>query len=250
MNKVAQLILPLTGAMAIVISQSVSLLAAPFAPHPLLKLAQRPEPSNGNSTPRGDTTPGTTRPESACKPTSRPLEAIVANQGQDWTTSPHPTFLFYIPYNPEEINSITFSLNKTEGETIYEIVETIYRTNVKLTETSGIIKITIPAQPEYALESGELYKWYLTVDCKSEQFDEIDPGIPDLFVKGWVRRLPIDSEEGIFWQDEVVRLAELYFSEPENSEYKENWEQFLQDFNMEVSIEVPLVDFSLVPPED
>ncbi|MDY7015061.1 MAG: DUF928 domain-containing protein [Cyanobacteriota bacterium] len=197
----------------------------------------------------GDTTPPVTRPEATCKPTSQPLTAIVANQGRDLTTSANPTFLFYIPYNPEDINSITFSINKTEGETIYRDTETVYRTNIQLTETSGIIKISIPPQPEYALKSGELYHWYLTASCTSNNSDDVASQIPELVVDGWVRRLPMDSEKE-FWQDEIARLAELYFAEPDNLEYQENWEQLLQNFNMEGLLGIPLVESKLVPPEN
>ncbi|MEM7760632.1 MAG: DUF928 domain-containing protein, partial [Cyanobacteria bacterium P01_A01_bin.40] len=69
---------------------------------PVMTNAERPEPPK-TGTPSGNTTPGTTRPEISCPTTAKPLTAIVANQGQDWTVKEYPTFLFYVPYSAPEI---------------------------------------------------------------------------------------------------------------------------------------------------
>lgn len=88
-----------------------------IALNPSLTVAERPKAPK-TATPSGNTTPGTTRPEANCPATPKPLTALVANQGQDFTVAEYPTWLFYIPYTAQEISLMEFLL-LIEGDYIY-----------------------------------------------------------------------------------------------------------------------------------
>ncbi len=170
---------------------------------------QPPAPDTG--TPDGQRTPGGSRPElsQACKPTDKPLTALVPENGKGLTTADYPIFWFYIPYAADEIHSIEFSLHD-RNETA-----TLYRTSVQLTQTPGIIGISLPQNTEYALRVNESYHWYFTVKCEPEETSEED----DVVLEGWVTRVERGSNL-VLWYDELTNLAERYLSEPGNSEVK------------------------------
>ncbi|MEL7038472.1 MAG: DUF928 domain-containing protein [Cyanobacteria bacterium J06592_8] len=215
--------------------------------HSALHLAAKRPDAPDNGTPSGDSTPGGTRPEAQCPDTEKPLTAISQNQGQDFTVSEYPTFFFYIPYSPEQVESIEFLLlNKTERQTIY-------RTDIQLTQGPGIIQIKIPAQPQYSLKLDEDYRWRLNLDCKPEQTIE-----PDQTVNGWVRRLSenpelrnrLSTEEPSYiayqnnqiWYSAIASLAELVLANPNNLELDKAWSELLQSLGYEWVILEPFVE--------
>lgn len=167
-------------------------------------------------TPIGDSKPGTTRPQAMCKVTNKPLTAINANNGQDFTISEFPSFWFYIPYSRQEIKSLEFVVNN-EKET-----KTIYTTSVQLLDKSGVIKITIPSKQDYSLKINETYRWYLNLKCKHNTENE-----PDQVVNGWVKREPVNSKREI-WHDYINNLAELHFSNPGNPKFNRDWNELLK----------------------
>ena len=64
----------------------------------------------------GTPTPATTRGDTwaNCPKTPKPLTALLANNGSDFTLSEYPTFWFYIPYAPERIGYMEFLLLDVE----------------------------------------------------------------------------------------------------------------------------------------
>jgi len=214
-------------------------------------ISKLPAPPD-TGTPTGNPKPGTTRPEANCHETETPLTALVANNGSDYTLSEYPTFWFYIPYAPEDIGSIEFLLLDRKER------KTIYKTGVKLTEKAGIIQVTIPAKPQYALKLQENYRWRLNLDCKSNATDE-----PDLVVDGWIQRQPSNpqlenqleavqpqeyiaySEEDI-WYDAIANLAELYFANPEDGNFQDDWTNLLESLGLAEVAEKPFAQSELV----
>lgn len=212
-----------------------------------ITVAERPKPPR-TGTPSGNTTPGTTRPEISCPVTPKPLTAIVANQGQDFTLEEYPTFLFYVPYSAPEISLMEFLLlNETQ-------TETIYRTKLKSSSRVGIIKVQLPPETSEALKTNTTYHWRFNLDC------EPDRNIaPDLVLQGWIRRIPLDSEianqlqsagsseylvyqqEGI-WYDAIALLAQSHFSNPNNAQLTQAWNDVLESLQIEWLIGEPLVD--------
>jgi Domain of Unknown Function (DUF928) len=202
-------------------------------------------------TPRGNSTPGTTRsPEIFCLTTPKPLTALVANNGKDYTLASHPNFWFYIPYHPTQIESLEFLL--LDGEES----QTIYKTTVKLTDNSGIIKISLPQEAKYALKVGQKYRWYFLLDCQQNPTLE-----PDLVIDGWIERilptpeltaqLQLDRhftylayENNQIWFDAIDSLATAYFTTPERSELKAAWAKLWQNFHYQWLIPETLVETS------
>jgi hypothetical protein len=187
-------------------------------------------------TPKGNSTPGTTRtPEDPCPHTIKPLTALVANNGKDFTIAARPNFWFYVPYPRDRIHSLEFLL--LDGEES----ETIYTTEVELIDNSGIIKITLPQEQKYALQVGRRYRWYFLVNCKENANLE-----PDLAIDGWIERiaptaelisqlkLNTDSTHLVYerhqiWFDAIDSLASAYFSSPDRPEIKNAWAELWQN---------------------
>ena len=215
--------------------------------NPFLAVAERPKPPD-TGTPSGNTTPGTTRPETACPKTSKPLTAIVANQGQDFTVAEYPTFLFYIPYTSKQISEIEFLiLNETQ-------TKTIYHSSIKLIDQPGIIKLKLPPETLNSLQVNNTYHWRFNLDCQPD-----NTIAPDLVLKGWIRRVSLNSEvenqlklaksqeylvyqNYSIWYDAIAHLARLHFTNPEDDRLTQAWNDILKSIKLDWVIYEPLVD--------
>ncbi len=215
-----------------------------------LALAERPKPPE-TGTPSGNTTPGATRPEAVCPQTPKPLTAIFANQGQDFTVEAYPTFFFYIPYNPQQISLMEFLiLNETQ-------TQTVYHSSIKLNNKSGIIKVQLPPETQNSLAINTTYHWRFNLDCEPDK-----TVAPDLVLNGWIRRIPVNYDMALdlesaklktyltyknhsIWYDVIANLAELYFNNPEDKEITEAWTDTLQLLKLDWIISEPLVDAQL-----
>lgn len=215
---------------------------------PLLLRAELP-PAPDTGTPPGKPTYGGTRPDAICQKTPQPLTALAAYNGRDLTVSSHPTFWFYMPYKPQDIRQLIFTIEDVQKGSI----RTIYKSNVQLNQGSGIIQIPVLKQPEYALEVDKLYQWKLTVYCTTNATD--DPG---LVITGWVKRIPMNVDlnnqlntskkadyliyqDNQIWYDAINSLAERYFADPDNPEVNNAWRNLLQVINKESLSQEPLV---------
>ncbi len=187
-------------------------------------------PASG--TPKGNSTPGTTRPIATCPETLHPLTALIANNTKDYTISDYPSFWFYIPYPPEQLSQIEFILLNGKED------QTIYRGEVNLLQGPGLIKLSIPQDPQYALRVGELYHWYLMLDCYPDSSVE-----PDLVVDGWIRRREsftsfdaveieiLKSMEA--WYDIIHWTGESYFQDPVNPTQRLRWYELTRQLGFE-----------------
>ena len=228
--------------------------------NPIWLIAQNSQHTNSNNyqsskeesdpgTPEGNQTPGTTRPETSCPETAIPLTALVANNGKDLTFSEYPTFWFYIPYEPEQIHSLNFFILDSRER------QTIYKTQLQLTELSGIIKVKIPENPEYALQSNQLYRWRFNLDCNPNKTRE-----PDLVVDGWIKKIDPQRQDSEpltleiiqeyqkqeIWQDAITGLAELYFANPQQSELQNAWVNLLRFLDLQQLEQESLVNSEVV----
>jgi hypothetical protein len=245
--------------LAMAITLALTMLSSNFA---LIKAENNPNnssdppPAPNTGTPKGNPTPGTTRPQVTCPKTSKPLTALIANNGSDYTLSEYPSFWFYVPYAPDRINYIEFLLLDGKER------QTIYQTAVKLTEKPGIIKIKIPFELQYSFKYNEIYRWYFKVNCKSERTNQ-----PELVVDGWVQRQPINSDlkkqievahpkeylihrENAFWYDAIANLAQQHFANLENPQLNEDWANLWEFLGYRWVIEEPFVNSVLLPPSD
>ncbi|EAZ88725.1 DUF928 domain-containing protein [Crocosphaera chwakensis] len=205
----------------------------------LLRAELPPAPETG--TPPGKPTPGGTRPDAICQNTSLPLTALAAYNGKDFTVSSHPTFWFYIPYQPQDIKEIQFIIEDPQQNSL----KNIYQTSLQLSQGSGLMKIPVLKQPQYALEVDKLYRWKLIAYCTGNTTDD-----PDLVLEGWVKRVPISAElnnqlnsaekedyliyqDNEIWYDAINTLAEQYFTNPEDSDLNKAWLNLLEAINQE-----------------
>ena len=178
-------------------------------------------------TPTGTSTPGGSRPNTKCPPTKLPLRALVANNGKDFTVSAYPNLLFNVPFAGNQIHNIEFVLQDPEE------MKTVYRTAIKLTSQSGIVKLSIPQQKKYALKTNKDYRWNLILYCAGNKSDE-----PDQNLMGWIRRVPMTSQLNIqeyqsyiqnhIWYDGISLLAENYFANLNNQKLKAAWNNLSQ----------------------
>jgi hypothetical protein len=188
-----------------------------------------PAPETG--TPNGQRTPGGTRPELkvACKQTDEPVTALVPENGKGLTSSEHPVFWFYIPYTPQEVSAIEFSLHD------WEETKTLYRTSLQLTNTPGIISVPLPSNPKYSLKFNESYHWYFVVNCQPQKNFE-----NDIVLDGWVTRV---QQSNSLWYDELTSLAKLNLSEPQNPEVKKAWIELLKSVGLKELAQAPLISY-------
>ena len=84
---------------------------------------------------------------------------LIPENGKGLTTAEYPSFWFYIPYVPKDINSIEFSLHDWDETT------TLYRTSLQLTKAPGAIGLPLPPSPERSLKLNESYHWGFIINC-------------------------------------------------------------------------------------
>lgn len=213
-----------------------------------------PPPSPpARGTPESPRTPGSTRPEQACPSMNKPLTPINHSQGRDFTLSEYPTFLFYIPYPPENISYLEFFIQDPQN------LATVYRTQIQLAQAPGIIQITVPSEANYAFAPNKTYRWYLRLDCQPHAEE------PDLRWMGFVRRVATNSQlenqltavdiptyrvyiNHDIWHDAVTSVAELRLENPE--QFKGAWSQLLQSLGLENLEGEPFVDSVQLPPKN
>lgn len=84
-----------------------------------------------------------------------------SNQNPVLTTTNHPTILFYILFGAGQVQFGEFSLLPRTQEQ-----QRIYSVRFTLPKTPGIVSVTLPSRPEYALKQGESYHWYFQLYCR------------------------------------------------------------------------------------
>jgi hypothetical protein len=205
------------------------------------QLAQLKFPDNG--TPKGRRRGGTSRDE--CPNLTKPITALVPGQETAAdsksflasTVSEYPTFWVYIPELPTNLRSGEFVLQNEEGNDIY-------RTPQVLSGKSGIISISLPSNPQYALKIGKKYHWYFRVYCNEAAKS------PYFYVDAWVERVPLTQKlesqlkatkpreyiayaDNQIWQDAITNLAQLRPSNSSDKSLNEDWTNLLKSVGLE-----------------
>ncbi len=182
---------------------------------------------------------GLNESNSSCNSTSKVLTAVIPVENPVLTTREHPTFLFYVPYASDEVRFGEFSLLVWPEEKTR-----LYKTRFTLPQTPGIVSITLPSAPEYALEEGQYYHWYLKLYCKANTSSK-----PDLDVNGSVQRVALTPElEGKIkaaapdvWYDALANLAESLRASPQDARLRNDWLNLLKLIGSEDLAQEPLV---------
>ncbi len=173
------------------------------------------------------------------------------------TTSEHPTFWFFIPYEQSAISSMEFVL-KDESQ---KPNKTIYRNFLSKPERPGIISVstdtnTLPLEISQNKHE-KMYHWFfkVRVKCNPQQ-----PAILH-FVEGWIERTDLTSDPGNhfeqltslekvafyaekgIWHDAITNLAELRLTNPndDNLNFLAEWKRLLQSVNLENLAKYPLI---------
>lgn len=241
---------PIPTAFAIALGLSSFLSYPALAQIPISTLlSQNPPPAPRTPPPDNQTKPGggLDPSNSSCKSTNRPLTALIPVKNPVLTTSKHPTFLFYVPYASDEVRYGEFSLLVWPEEKTR-----LYKARFTLPQTPGIVSITLPSAPEYALAEGQYYHWYLKLYCQTNTSSQ-----PDLDVNGSVQRVALTPERERqiqaatpdVWYDASANLAESLRASPQDASLRNKWVNLLKFINSEHLAQEPLVG-SVIPIQD
>lgn len=156
------------------------------------------------------------------------------------TTAEHPTFWFYVPYQPPF--SGTFTLRDKDGKLVYQ-------TDVTLPKTPGVVSLPLPSTAS-PLKVGEQYHWYFKVYCKPQQQQ------PPVFVEGWIQRnslnpaLESQLEKATprdrvalyatngFWYEALTVASQLRRTDPKALD----WAALLQSVGLDNIAKEPIVE--------
>lgn len=163
------------------------------------------------------------------------------------TTTEHPTFWFYVPYQPNPPRDVKFVLFDVEDE------EDIYEATFQFNSTPGVISISLPVDVT-PLEIGRNYRWSFSFICnpRNRSADDV--------VMGWIKRITLDTNlmsqlesattqrerillyaaNGI-WHDALTALAELRQLQPQDELTQTDWEDLLKSVELSDIVLEPIV---------
>ncbi|MEO0455303.1 MAG: DUF928 domain-containing protein [Cyanobacteria bacterium P01_A01_bin.114] len=196
-------------------------------PSPTIETHQRP-PTPPRTQPLNGTRPGGgLNPEdSSCSIHNDSVQALIPVENPVLTATAYPTFLFYIPFGAEEVQFGEFSLLTWPGEATRQ-----YQTRFTLPTSPGIVSVTLPELPAYALAEDQTYRWYFQLYCQAG-----DGAQPDLTLQGAVQRVALTPERSqqiqsaspAVWYDTLARVAHRLQTDPHDSQFQTIWRELLQ----------------------
>lgn len=163
------------------------------------------------------------------------------------TSVEQPSFWFYVPYNKSFIQTIEFVLQNKDNKTIY-------RTNISIPTSPGIVRVPLKDTPT-SLEVDKEYHWFFKVKvaCNPNQTVTLN------YVEGWIKRVNLDTASrqrmkeasaqqrlaiyalrGI-WYDTLTTLAELRLASPQDSALVQDWKNLLKAIGLEKVSTQPLL---------
>ena len=206
---------------------AISPIIVTFSGWQLAKAEQIPELlisvdfEGGKRSPSGRTSGGGTR--GVCSAALNNLIALMPGDDNAGTTiSTNPKFFLYVPEH--EAKSAEFEITDKSGKSLYF-------TNLDISDTSGIVKLTLPKNVN--LKTNKEYTWAFSIVC--DPWDRSG----DKFVKGTIKKVEISSElenrlknatpleqaeiyaNAKIWNETIATLAELRTSNPTE------WEELL-----------------------
>ena len=148
------------------------------------------------------------------------IALVPQTEGLTLTFAEYPTFWVYIPYEPKNVRYAELVLqNEAEKKEIERIP-------YELQETPGIVSVTIPAKPEYSLETSTIDRWYFRVVCNNEN---------RYAVGGFIKRVNVDSAEHNYasylnnhiWYDALNDLAVRLRLAPQDLRLQKDWNDLM-----------------------
>jgi Domain of Unknown Function (DUF928) len=203
-----------------------------------VQVSQRPAPPR--KPPPNQTRPGGGLDDSrlSCSGSNQAVTALVPVENPVFTIADHPTFLFYVPDDPKQIRFGEFSVFTAD-----EIAQ-VYEIRFTLPQTPGIVSVSLPNLPEYALTQDQSYRWYFKLYCQNNSSSK-----SDLNVNGWVQRIAqtserrhqIDIASSEIWYDALASLAKQLRAYPQDQALQDRWANLLRAIGLDKLIKVPLV---------
>ncbi|MBN4003261.1 MAG: DUF928 domain-containing protein [Nostoc sp. LPT] len=171
------------------------------------------------------------------------------------TVAENPTFWFYIPQLPQTTRSGEFVLQEVlDGKD----VKRVYQKPLSLSGKSGIVSITLPAQPQYFLKVDKKYHWYFHIYC-----GDIEKTSDNFYVDGFVQRqvltealnsqlkLAKPKEYIVYsanniWYDALTNLGQQRRINPQNATLNQDWVDLLNVVGLQDIAKEPIVqDYNL-----
>lgn len=175
--------------------------------------------------------------EATCVAGDQNLMALVPVQNPVITTREHPTFLFYVPYGAEQVQYGEFSLLVGPDE-----MTRLYQTRFTLPAEPGIVSVSLPNLPDYALKEDTFYHWYFKLYCNGST-------TADVQVDGWVQRVAatperqrqIEIASPEVWYDSLAEIAAGLQADPNNNLLRAQWRILLEHIDAGNLTQTPMV---------
>ncbi|MEO0986600.1 MAG: DUF928 domain-containing protein [Cyanobacteria bacterium J06639_14] len=145
------------------------------------------------------------------------------------TISEHPNFVFYVPYEVQEIRYAELSIAEWPDDEVSQS----YSKAFGLPQAPGIIRISLSTNSEFTLDDGKDYIWSLKIYCAATPTLPPSDSLPGgtlnssensgsdyVIVRGIIRKIPATAEaealvnayEPEIWYDSIARLTEQFQS--------------------------------------
>jgi hypothetical protein len=261
MKKITKFLIHLTSIAAVVSSATLNISQLAVVGQPNLNLPQGQPPTEPGG-PRfiqptedpDDLPAGTVRSlRGGCASSSqRSLTALVPKNKIARTVSEYPTFFFYLPQTEAELAEFILEDEETGNQ--------IYQQDLTIKNLSGVIGISIPANPNVPpLQVGKKYTWKFTVVCDPDDrsSDQLETGVvrrvelsPDILSQlenaDPRRKTFIYAENGI-WQDALSNLAAARRANPNELVLQTDWESLLDSVTLGEIAKKPIVEMEAQP---
>lgn len=196
-------------------------------------------PSPDTGSPEEEVLPGGTRDSNLmtkiCGEHDQEIAYLLGDKNREFTLSAHPTFWFYIPKSLEKVAQLKFEVKELETG------KKVYGRTVSAPKMPGIIGISLPPEPQYAVAPNVNYSWSMEVDCKNSNHESVR------LLEGWLHRLPSnpdlqnqlaavpDTEKHtVYFQHDLLYdalndLAQLRIAQPHDAQLKMSWNELLAE---------------------
>lgn len=173
-----------------------------------------------------------------CPDVDKPTMAIVPEYEDFSSTANNTTSIWiYVPYSYRNVQNAEFVV-QDENNT-----KNIYKTQVYLDQTPGIIGIPIPETNLKQMEQNKSYTWAFTIFCTSDVVDNV-------FVKGYIKKVDFqhpnpkysDYAYNQIWFDAITLVAEQLRENPDDTQLNKDWRGLLRSEDLDLLVGEPIVE--------
>ena len=170
------------------------------------------------------------------------------------TIAQYPTIWLFLPKLPARMKFGEFVLQDKNGDDVL-------RKMITLPQRAGVISITPPENPQYALKENHKYHWYFQVYCGDPRNE------PDyIYVDAWLQRIPLNPNlkkqleitkqdryavysENDLWYDAITYLGKLRdcrrracdYGNPNSKQLTQHWANLLKTAHLEEFVDIPII---------